>query len=95
MLQQEEAEDFVIATGQSNSVRKFLEIAFSYVNLDYDNYLVIDDKLYRPAEVNILQGDASKARNKLNWAPTISFEALVKEMVDSDLRWNSEAFKQA
>ena len=93
MLQQDEADDFVIATGQSNSVRKFLEIAFSYVNLDYDTYLVIDDKLYRPAEVNILQGDASNARNKLNWAPTISFEALVKEMVDSDLRWSSEAFK--
>jgi len=89
MLKQEEPEDFVIATGQSRSVREFLETAFSYVSLDYNNYLITDDELYRPAEVNILQGDASKARAKLNWSPTVSFEDLVKEMVESDLARHS------
>ena len=89
MLQQEEPGDFVIATGQSHSVREFLETSFNYVDLDYHEYLVIDDELYRPAEVNILQGDASKARAKLNWSPTVSFEDLVKEMVESDLAWHS------
>lgn len=93
MLQQEKPEDFVIATGQSHSVREFLETAFSYVSLDYNNYLVTDDELYRPAEVNILQGDASKARAKLNWSPTISFEDLVKEMVESDLACYSQTLK--
>ena len=89
MLQQEKAEDFVIATGRSRSVREFLETAFNYVGLDYNNYLITDDELYRPAEVNILQGDASKARNKLKWSPTVSFDDLVKEMVESDLAWYS------
>jgi len=93
MLQQEDPEDFVIATGESYSVRDFLETSFRYVNLDYHDYLVIDDDLYRPSEVNILQGDASNARNKLNWFPTISFENLVKEMVECDLAWYSNASK--
>jgi GDPmannose 4,6-dehydratase len=85
MLQQEEAEDFVVATGRSHSVRDFLETAFNYTGLNYQDYIVIDDELYRPAEVHTLQGDASKAREKLRWSPKISFEELVKEMVDSDL----------
>jgi GDPmannose 4,6-dehydratase len=93
MLQQEKPEDFVIATGQSHSVGEFLETAFSYVSLDYNNYLITDDELYRPAEVNILQGDASKARAKLNWSPTVSFENLVKEMVESDLACYSQTLK--
>jgi GDPmannose 4,6-dehydratase len=91
MLQQDEPEDYVIATGQSHSVREFLEMAFGYVDLDYHNYLVIDDDLYRPSEVHILQGDASKARAKFNWSPRISFEELVKEMVGSDLEWYSRS----
>ena len=89
MLQQDEPEDYVIATGDSHSVREFLETAFNYVDLDYRDYLVMDEKLYRPSEVNILQGDASKARAKLNWSPTVSFEELVKEMVAGDLEWYS------
>jgi len=93
MLQQDEPEDFVIATGLSHSVREFLELAFSYVDMDYHNYLVIDDDLYRPSEVHILQGDASKARAKLNWSPGVSFEELVREMVDSDLTWYSKDLK--
>jgi GDPmannose 4,6-dehydratase len=86
MLQQDEPDDYVIATGTSHSVREFLEAAFNYVDLDYHDYLVIDDELYRPSEVNILQGDASKARKKLGWSPQVSFEELVKEMVEGDLK---------
>lgn len=90
MLQLDKPEDFVIATGQSRSVREFLEAAFGLVNLDYEDYLVVADELYRPSEVNVLQGDASKARKKLNWSPTIPFKLLIKEMVDSDLAWYSK-----
>lgn len=89
MLHQDDPEDYVIASGGSHSVREFLEAAFSYLGLDYRNYLVIEEKFYRPSEVNILQGDASKAKEKLKWSASISFEELVKEMVESDLRWHS------
>lgn len=89
MLQQDEPEDYVIATGKSRSVKEFLETAFNFVDLDYKDYLITDDKLYRPSEVNVLQGDASKARKKLNWSPSISFEQLVREMVEGDLEWYS------
>jgi GDPmannose 4,6-dehydratase len=89
MLQQKEPEDFVVGTGQTRSVRDFLETAFSYVGLNYHDHLVIDDQLYRPSEVNVLQGDASKAHRKIKWHPAISFEDLVKEMVDSDLGWHT------
>jgi len=87
MLQQDEPEDFVIATGKSRSVGEFLETAFRYAGLDYNDYLVIDELLYRPSEVNILEGDASKAHQKLQWLPETSFEDLVREMVDSDSEW--------
>ena len=84
MLQQDEPEDYVIATGESHSVKTFLETAFNHVDLDYRDYLTMDEKLYRPSEVNILQGDASKARAKLKWSPTVSFEELVKEATIDD-----------
>jgi len=90
MLQQDEPDDYVIASGESRSVRDFLETAFGYLDLDYHDYVVMDKNLYRPSEVNILQGDASKARQKLGWSPTISFEDLVRGMVDSDLKWYSD-----
>jgi GDPmannose 4,6-dehydratase len=90
MLQQDKPEDYVIATGKSYSVREFLETAFNYVDLDYRDYVSIDDKLYRPSDVNVLQGDASKARNKLGWSPSITFEDLVREMIESDLEWYSK-----
>jgi GDPmannose 4,6-dehydratase len=90
MLQQDEPDDYVIASGESRSVRDFLETAFSYLGLDYHEYFVMDRDLFRPSEVNILQGDASKARERLGWSSTVSFEALVKEMVDSDLEWYSK-----
>ena len=90
MLQKDEPEDYVIATGESHSVREFLETAFKCVDLDYRDYVVVDDKLYRPSDVHILQGDASKARNKLGWSPSITFEELVKQMIKSDLEWYSK-----
>jgi GDPmannose 4,6-dehydratase len=85
MLQQDEPADFVIATGETHSVREFCELAFSHVGLDYEDYVVVDPKFYRPAEVSLLLGDASKAKDKLNWEPTCSFEELVKMMVDYDM----------
>jgi len=87
MLQQDEPEDFVIATGVSHSVEELLDAAFKHVGLDYQDYLVVDEALYRPAEVNLLQGDASKARRKLKWSPETSFDGLIKEMVESDIEW--------
>ena len=72
-------------------VREFLGTAFDYADLDYNEYLTIDDQLYRPSEVNILEGDASNALRKLNWSPETSFEELVQEMVESDMEWYSFA----
>ena len=89
MLQQEQPEDYVIATGTSHSVREFLETAFDYLGLDYRRYLVVDEKLFRPAEVNILQGDTSKAQRVLGWQPQVRFEGLVREMVEGDLAWHA------
>jgi GDPmannose 4,6-dehydratase len=89
MLQQDEPDDYVVATGESHSVGEFLEAAFRYVNLDYRQYLVIDKGLYRPSEVVTLQGDYSKARKKLNWRPKVTFQDLVDEMVENDLEWYS------
>jgi GDPmannose 4,6-dehydratase len=84
MLQQSSPDDYVIATGETHTVGEFAQAAFAEVGLDYRNYVTDDQRLYRPAEVNILQGDASKAREKLGWRATIKFEALVKEMVAAD-----------
>lgn len=85
MLQQDEPEDFVISTGQTQSVRDFCEVAFSHVGLNYEDHVVIDEAFYRPAEVDLLVGDASKAKKLLNWEPTMGFEELVTTMVDADL----------
>jgi len=85
MLQQPEADDFVIATGETHSVRELCEIAFAEVDLDYREYVKVDERYYRPAEVDLLIGDASKARKAFAWEPTYSFHDLVKEMVASDL----------
>ena len=90
MLQQDIPDDYVISTGKSHTVKEFLEIAFDYLDLDYRDYIVVDDKLYRPSEVQTLCGDAAKARNELGWSPAITFEELVEEMVDSDLEWYSK-----
>jgi GDPmannose 4,6-dehydratase len=85
MLQQPEPDDYVVATGEAHSVREFCELAFGVVGLDYREWVVIDERFFRPAEVEELLGDASKARRVLGWAPTVTFEGLVREMVESDL----------
>jgi GDPmannose 4,6-dehydratase len=85
MLQQDEPDDYVIATGETHSVREFVEEAFSCVGLDYRKYIEIDPRYYRPAEVDLLVGDATKARIKLGWEPKIRFRDLVRLMVEADL----------
>lgn len=85
MLQQELPDDYVVATGETHSVREFLEIAFSYVNLNWEDFVEFDQRYLRPAEVDLLIGDANKAREKLGWEPSITFEDLVKLMVQADL----------
>lgn len=85
MLQQDKPDDYVIATGETHSVRELCEVAFGYLGLNWQDYVVIDPKYYRPAEVDLLIGDASKARRVLGWEPTIRFEQLVRMMVDADL----------
>ncbi|MGZ8755969.1 MAG: GDP-mannose 4,6-dehydratase [Acidimicrobiia bacterium] len=86
MLQQDQPEDFVIATGERYSVREFLERTFGLLDLDYRQYVEIDKRYYRPAEVDILQGDASKARKLLGWEPQVTFDELIKMMVASDMQ---------
>jgi GDPmannose 4,6-dehydratase len=85
MLQQDEPDDYVIATGETHSVREFLELAFSRVDLDYKEYVVVDPKFLRPAEVDLLLGDPTKAKSKLGWTTDVSFPELVNMMVDADL----------
>jgi GDPmannose 4,6-dehydratase len=85
MLQLKEPDDFVIAGGESHTVREFCELAFGEVNLDYRDYVVADERFFRPAEVESLVGDSSKARRLLNWAPRYTFAELVREMVQNDL----------
>jgi len=85
MLQQDEPDDYVIATGETHSVRELCELAFGYVDLDYRDYVVVDPSLFRPADVNLLVGDASKAHRRLGWAPKVRFEELIKMMVEADL----------
>lgn len=89
MLQQDEPEDFVVATGETHSVREFCEIAFDRVGLDYRDYVVVKPEFYRPAEVHQLIGDAAKARKQLEWRPTCGFNELVSMMVDQDLESGS------
>ena len=89
MLQQPEPDDYVIATGETHSVREFCELAFSVAGLDFEKYVKTDERYYRPAEVDLLVGDSSKARRVLGWAPRYSFSEMVREMVESDLRANS------
>ena len=85
MLQQKDPDDYAIATGKSHSIRELLEIAFEQINLKWGDYVIIDKKLYRSSDKHELRGDYSKAKKKLNWEPKVSFEELVKSMVDSDL----------
>ncbi len=86
MLQQEQPDDYVVATGEKHSVRELLDLAFGHVGLDWHDYVVSDPKLFRPAEINTLRGDASKARRVLGWEPTVSFPELIRMMVELDLQ---------
>jgi GDPmannose 4,6-dehydratase len=85
MLQQPEPEDFVIATGHTHSVKELVETAFSYLDLDYRDFIKVDERFIRPAEVDLLIGDSSKARKTLGWEPKVSFAQLIKIMVDADI----------
>lgn len=84
MVQHDSPDDYVIATGETHSVREFLDVAFKHVNLNWEDYVKIDPKYFRPTEVDLLVGDPSKAKQMLGWEPEIKFEALIKEMVDYD-----------
>jgi GDPmannose 4,6-dehydratase len=86
MLNADRPDDYVIATGETYSVREFVELAFGHLDLDWQQYVEIDPHYFRPAEVDCLSGDASKARQELGWKPKVTFEQLVKLMGDHDLR---------
>jgi len=86
MVQQERPGDYIIATGETHSVQEFVEEAFSYLDLDWKQYVIQDSKFYRPAEVDLLVGDPSKAYRELGWEPSISFKQLVRMMVDADMK---------
>jgi GDPmannose 4,6-dehydratase len=97
MLQQDEADDYVIATGETHSVREFCEAAFARAGLDYKDHVVVDEKFFRPAEVDLLVGDPSKAAEKLGWRPEVSFRQLAELMVDADLelvQWQKMSGRQ-
>jgi GDPmannose 4,6-dehydratase len=91
MLQQEKSDDYVIGTGETHSVREFLEEAFGYVGLNYEDYVRIDERYFRPTEVDVLLSDPSKAREKLGWQPQIKFSELVRIMMDADLELMGQA----
>jgi GDPmannose 4,6-dehydratase len=86
MLQKDKPDDYVVATNETHSIREFLDLAFGYVNLDWKKYVEIDPRYYRPAEVDLLIGDYSKAKRQLGWEPKTKFADLVKLMVDADVK---------
>jgi GDPmannose 4,6-dehydratase len=86
MLQQPESDDYVVATGETFTVRQFLEWAFGHVGLDYSDYVVIDPQFFRPTEVDLLLGDPAKAKTKLGWQPQVSTRQLAAMMVESDMQ---------
>lgn len=89
MLQQEKPDDYVISTGGTHSVREFVELTFSAIGLDWEKYIVVDPNFVRPSEVELLQGDASKAKRVLGWRPKVTFRELVIMMVEADLKRGS------
>lgn len=93
MLQQDQPDDYVIATGETHSVRELLDVAFGHLGLEWQRYVKIDPRYYRPTEVDLLVGDASKARNKLGWEPKVTFKDLIIMMVDADLSTEREKLK--
>jgi GDPmannose 4,6-dehydratase len=85
MVQQDEPDDYVVATGETHSIRELCELAFTHVDLKWEDYVRIDERFLRPAEVDLLIGDAAKAKEQLGWKSEVSFEGLIREMVDSDI----------
>jgi GDPmannose 4,6-dehydratase len=85
MLQQDQPDDFVVATGETHTVREFCQLAFDHVGLDWEQHVVVDEKFFRPAEVDLLIGEPTKAHDQLGWKPETSFEGLVQMMVEGDL----------
>ena len=86
MLQQVEPDDYVIATNETHSVKEFAQRAFEYVDLNWQDYVIVDEMFYRPAEVLQLRGNYDKSRQKLEWGPTVNLEGLIKMMMEADLR---------
>jgi len=86
MLQQDQPDDYVIATNETHSIREFLDLAFNYVNLNWQDYVEFDKRYLRPAKVDLLIGDSTKARQKLGWQPSVTFKELVELMVDADIK---------
>ena len=93
MLQQEQPDDYVVGSGKSHTVQQWVEIAFDHAGLDWRKYVKVDPALFRPAEVDHLVADASKARRVLNWNSTVGFDQLVKMMVDADIESVSRGTK--
>jgi GDPmannose 4,6-dehydratase len=93
MLQQDEPDDYVVGTGESHTVREFVELAFAHAGLDWREYVEIDPRYFRPAEVDALCADASKAKRKLGWEPTVRFDKLVGIMVDADVQETKRQMK--
>ena len=91
MLQQSKPGDYVISSGETHSVEEFVQLSFAHLDLDFKDYIVTDPRFVRPAEIDLLLGDSTLARKELGWEPTVSFEGLVKMMVDSDMKRLSEA----
>lgn len=85
MLQQDEPEDYVIATGETHTIREFLEEVFSYLDLDYHAYVETDPRFFRPTEVDVLVGDPTKAKRDLDWEPTVTFRDLARLMIEADM----------
>jgi GDPmannose 4,6-dehydratase len=94
MLQQDKPDDYVVASGETHTVQELVEIAFRHVGLDWRDYVVVDEKYVRPAEVDLLIGDATKAKEKLGWKQEVGFEELVKMMVDNDLQLLGDRMKR-
>jgi GDPmannose 4,6-dehydratase len=86
MLQQDQPDDYVVATGETYSIRQFLDVAFNHVNMKWQDYVEFDERYLRPAEVELLIGDPAKAKQQLGWEPSITFEQLVTLMVEADLK---------
>ena len=91
MLQQDHPDDYVVATGETHSIREFCQEAFTYLGLDWEKYVVVDPRFYRPAEVDLLVGEPAKARRVLGWQPSISFQELIHRMIDADMTFLQQA----